>query len=191
MIAGHFGLAAAIKGREPSVPLWALMLATVWLDIVFVPLFVAGIETIELPPGGAAGYGAGVIHADWTHSLLGALALSALPGWAGGRAWGRRAGVVLGLAAFSHWLLDLVTHRADMPLLPANWGGLPLLGLGLWRRPALSALAEAGLVILGAWAYGRAAGRLPSRRGLGRAVALLILAAGLGTLLLDVTGALG
>jgi hypothetical protein len=38
MIAGHFGLAAGVKGRERQVPLWALMLATVWLDLVFAPL---------------------------------------------------------------------------------------------------------------------------------------------------------
>ncbi|MEA3133793.1 MAG: hypothetical protein QOG17_1639, partial [Gammaproteobacteria bacterium] len=29
MIAGHFGFAALVKARKPSVPLWALMLATV------------------------------------------------------------------------------------------------------------------------------------------------------------------
>jgi hypothetical protein len=51
MIAGHFGFAALIKAREPQVPLWALMLATVWLDVVFVPLYVAGIESIEEVPG--------------------------------------------------------------------------------------------------------------------------------------------
>jgi hypothetical protein len=43
MIAGHFGLAAGVKGRERQVPLWALMLATVWLDIVFVPLLAAAL----------------------------------------------------------------------------------------------------------------------------------------------------
>jgi hypothetical protein len=70
MIAGHFGFAALIKAREPQVPLWALMLATVWLDIVFVPLYVAGVESIEMVPGTHGSYGAGIIHADYTHSLL-------------------------------------------------------------------------------------------------------------------------
>ena len=42
MIAGHFGLAAAVKSHERQAPLWALMLATVWLDIIFVPLFLMG-----------------------------------------------------------------------------------------------------------------------------------------------------
>jgi|HubBroStandDraft_4_1064222.scaffolds.fasta_scaffold596675_3 hypothetical protein len=76
MIAGHFGFAALIKAREREVPLWALMLATVWLDVVFVPLYIAGIESIETVPGTQGGYGTGVINADYTHSPLGALLLA-------------------------------------------------------------------------------------------------------------------
>ena len=48
IFAGHFGLAALVKGRERSTPLWMLMLSTVWLEIVFVPRFAAGVE-IKLP----------------------------------------------------------------------------------------------------------------------------------------------
>src|SRR5271168_3064320 len=58
IIAGHFGFAAAVKSREPETPLWALMLATVWLDVLFVPLYVAGIETTQLADKGHTGYGA-------------------------------------------------------------------------------------------------------------------------------------
>ena len=76
MIAGHFGFAAMVKSREPRVPLWSLMLATVWLDIVFIPLFVMGIETLKPVPGLPGGYGENIIYADYTHSLVGALALS-------------------------------------------------------------------------------------------------------------------
>jgi hypothetical protein len=63
MFAGHFALAAAVKGKEPELPLWSLMLATQAMDVVFVPLFLAGIETIE-PVAGAQAYGGVVIHAD-------------------------------------------------------------------------------------------------------------------------------
>ena len=78
MIAGHFGLAAGVKARERQVPLWALMLATVWLDVVFVPLLAAGVESVENVPGTSGGYGNSIIHADWTHSLVGALVLAAV-----------------------------------------------------------------------------------------------------------------
>jgi hypothetical protein len=47
MVAGHFGFAAIVKSREKSVPLWALMLATVWLDVIFVALFIAHRETVQ------------------------------------------------------------------------------------------------------------------------------------------------
>ena len=79
MIAGHFGFAALVKGRERSTPLWRLMLASVWLDILFVPLFVAGVETMH-PVQGRHGYGASIIHADYTHSVIGMLVLSAVLG---------------------------------------------------------------------------------------------------------------
>lgn len=135
MIAGHFGFAAGVKGRERQVPLWALMLATVWLDIIFAPLLATGVETVENVPGTSGGYGNSIIHADWTHSLVGALVLAALFGLVAARPWGRRAGVVLAAVVFSHWLLDLVVHRADMPILPGNAGDLPRLGFGLWKAP--------------------------------------------------------
>lgn len=191
MIAGHFGLAAAVKGREPQVPLWSLMLATVWLDVVFVPLLVLGVETIAVADGEEAGYGHAIIHAEYTHSLLGALLLSAVFGGVVARRWGLRTGWILGGVSFSHWLLDLLFHRADMPWLPANWGDLPRLGLGLWRQPALSAAIEAALVVLGAWLYWRAVASLPEKQGAGRLVAALILLGGLGALALDVSGVVG
>jgi hypothetical protein len=56
MIAGHFGFAAGVKAAEPQVPLWSLMLATVWLDIVFVPLLVAGVECSVGPARSKAGH---------------------------------------------------------------------------------------------------------------------------------------
>lgn len=62
MIAGHFGFAAIVKSRETRVPLWSLMLATVWLDIVFIPLLLAGIERLEPVPGLRGGYGQNIIY---------------------------------------------------------------------------------------------------------------------------------
>jgi hypothetical protein len=157
MIAGHFGFAAAVKSRETATPLWALMLATVWLDVVFVPLFLTHIETIKAVSGPPGTYGGGEIFADYTHSLVGAAALSVLLGLGAAALWGRRSGLVVGAVAFSHWLLDLVVHRADMPLLPGNIGNLPRLGFGLWRWPLASAGIELLLVLAGAVLYWRAA----------------------------------
>lgn len=186
MIAGHFGFAAAVKARERQVPLWSLMLATVWLDIVFVPLFLAGIETITPVQGTTGGYGTGVIYADYTHSLLGALVLSAIFGVAAMPMWGRRTCVVLGAVVFSHWLLDLIVHRADMPVLPRNIGNLPRLGFGLWRIPAASATVELALVLAGGYLYWRAAQDVaPTQRGRANLAGILVIACGIGVLALD------
>jgi hypothetical protein len=95
MVTGHFGLAAGVKGTERFVPLWALMLATVWLDILFIPRYATGAETIDDAPGTDGGYGDVIIHADYTHSLLGALLIAAVTGWIATRWWGRRGGVVI------------------------------------------------------------------------------------------------
>jgi uncharacterized membrane protein len=158
VIAGHFGLATAVKARERSVPLWLLLLGCQWLDVVFVPLFVAGVERIEPLAGTHPGaYGGGVIYADYTHSLVGAVLLSVLFGALVRPRYGRRASVVLALVSFSHWLLDLAVHRADLPLLPGNAGALPRLGFGLWQFPAVSALLELVLVLAGSLLYWRAA----------------------------------
>ncbi len=156
MVAGHFGFAALVKGRERSTPLWILMLATVWLDIVFLPLFAKGIETI-MPVAGEHGYGSLIIHADYTHSIAGMAVLSLMLGAVCWPFLGRRSAIVVGLVAASHWALDLIVHRADMPILPANAMHLPLLGFGLWRVPAASMAMELALVLAGAGVYWRAA----------------------------------
>jgi hypothetical protein len=191
VIAGHFGAAAGFKQLEPSAPLWSLMLATMWLDVVFVPLLAAGVETIDTPAGG--GYGSATIHADYTHSLVGALALSALMGGIAAWRWGRRVGGVLAAVAFSHWVLDLVVHRRDLPMLPGDAGGLPKLGFGLWRLPVASAVVEAALVVAGSFLYWRAAqrhaGRGAERGRVGPGAATgALLGCGAVVLLLDAVG---
>ena len=190
MIAGHFGLAAGVKRAEPRAPLWALMLATVWLDVVFLPLFLLGIETIAPIPGSAGGYGRNIIHADYTHSLVGAALLAILFGAVAAVPWGGRVGAVLGAVVFSHWVLDLIVHRGDMPILPANAGSLPRLGLGMWEFSTVSIALELALVVAGAYLYWRAARQVvaPSTGATDRAplLAALILVAGIVTLAVDV-----
>lgn len=188
MITGHFGLAAGVRSADPAVPLWALMVATVWLDVIFLPLYLAGVERIDLVPGTGGGYGDGIIHADYTHSLLGALLIAAVTGLLCARRWGRRGGAVLGAVVFSHWLLDLIVHRADLPLLPANLGGLPRLGFGLWRYHAASAAVEALLVLAGALLYWRAARRTGGPAGRVNLITGLIVGSGAVTLALDLAG---
>jgi membrane-bound metal-dependent hydrolase YbcI (DUF457 family) len=162
VIAGHFGFAALVKSREPTVPLWGLMLATVWLDVVFIPLLMLHVETLQpVHPG----YGGFIIHADYTHSIVGMILLSALFGLAFLPRWGRRVAVVIALVAMSHWALDLIVHRPDMPILPANVGNLPRLGFGLWAEPSVAALLELVLVLSGTLMYWHAARQVSLKAG--------------------------
>jgi membrane-bound metal-dependent hydrolase YbcI (DUF457 family) len=186
MITGHFGLAAGAKRADHTAPLWLLVVATMWLDIVFLPLLLAGVETIDTPKGG--GYGSATIHADYTHSLVGALLLSGLIGGFAAWRWSRELGLLVGAVAFSHWLLDLVVHRPDMPLLPGNAGDLPLMGFGLWRVPAVSILVELGILLAGVYLYWRTAEQHGGTSPSPRTVSLLLLGFGIVVLLLDALG---
>jgi len=193
VIAGHFGLAAAVKSRVPRAPTWALMLAVIWMDVIFAPLLIAGVETIQpVGSGDGKGYGALIIHADWTHSFVGALVLAVTFGLGFAIRWGRKLGTVMGAMVFSHWLLDLPMHHHDMPWLPANAGHLPRMGFGLWSFPAPAALLELVLVVGGTWLYWRkavavtvASGSQPKRA---HVAAIAMALSGIVTLGLNVAG---
>src|SRR5512138_938957 len=158
MVAGHFGLAAGIKKLAPRLPLWSLLLATFFLDVIFIFLAAGGLEKINpVDPANPNAYGGSIIQAYYTHSLVGALFLSLIAGLFAGWHWGKRGGYVIAAVVFSHWLLDLIVHRPDLPILPGNLGNLPLLGFGLWQYPVVSATVELALVIGGTWFYYQAA----------------------------------
>jgi membrane-bound metal-dependent hydrolase YbcI (DUF457 family) len=160
MLAGHFGLAAAVKSRQPQTPLWSLMLATQLLDVVFLALYLAGVESFRPVEGTSGGYGNFVFSADYSHSLVGSLAISLIAMVVAWVFWGRLNGLVIGVVVFSHWLIDVVVHRGDMAILPPPWANdLPRLGLGLWSIPWLVFAMELVLVLGGAYLYYHASAR--------------------------------
>lgn len=158
MFLGHFALAAATKPAAPEVPAWALMAASQAMDIAFIPLVAAGVESITM-----AGYGQATIHAYYTHSIVGTVIIAGLVFAIGKAVWKtQRAAWTLALLSASHWLLDLIVHRPDMPILPGNVGNFPLLGFGLWNYPWVSLTIEIVMAIIGLalyfqWARRRAA----------------------------------
>jgi membrane-bound metal-dependent hydrolase YbcI (DUF457 family) len=188
VVAGHFGFAAMVKSRETSAPLWALMLATVWLDVIFVPLLLAHQESMQVIH---KGYGGLLIHADYTHSIVGMLVLSAILGVMFLPRLGRRIAIVIALVSASHWVLDLVVHRPDMPLLPRNAGSLPYFGFGLWKHPLAVACVELVFVVVGAGVYWRSAMQVSTKAGrsgkLASLSASLIAVFGIVVLFLDYT----
>ena len=153
MITGHFGLATGVKKFAPRLPLWSLLLASFWLDVIFIVFSMFGLESFAPMNPANPAYGEVIINAYYTHSLVGAILISLLTGWIASLRWKKDSGLVIGAVVFSHWILDLLIHRPDLPLLPGNLGNLPLLGLGLWQYPRLSGAIELVLAIGGVVLY--------------------------------------
>jgi hypothetical protein len=62
---------------------------------------------------------------------------------------GRRTFALIALLVISHWFLDWITHRPDMPLYP----GGPKFGLGLWNSVAATVAIETAMYVAGLWIY--------------------------------------
>ncbi len=169
MFAGHFGIAATVKSKTPELPLWSLIVSSQLLDIAFIPFNLAGLEKIV--PLGDGGYGNVMIYAFYTHSLIGALLLSIIAALLAGRLWGKVSGLITGAVVFSHWILDLIVHRPDMPILPGNFGGLPLLGFGLWESVPASMFFELLIIAVGATFYFRFVLKRPDVKSKGKSLA--------------------
>jgi hypothetical protein len=158
---GHFSVGLAAKPTAPKVPLGILLLATWILDVLAIVFGLAGIEK-----GGSAGL-------PWSHGLFMSIVWSIVAAVLAARIYrDHRAGVIVGLMVFSHWVLDFVSHPIPFstfswrswqwsyghPLasdLPLFFGGSPKVGLGLYNAiSAVEATAlEFGMFILGMAVY--------------------------------------
>lgn len=156
MLAGHIGAAAAAKSFDHRVPFWALLVASFLIDILFAILWAIGAEKMEAMPGTDGGYGNMLFDVDWSHSFFGSIILSFVVLVFTARYWGGKGALILSGVVFSHWFLDLIVHRNDLPIMPGNVGGtMPRVGLGMWDAPVATAIFEALLVIGGAYLWYR------------------------------------
>jgi hypothetical protein len=154
MLVGHFAVGFLTKRFEPTLSLGTLVLAAMLPDLLW-PLFtLAGLEHVNFGSGRGAGNYFEAVNIAMSHSLLlgvvwgglFALAYTFIRGSARG-AW------VLTALVLSHWVLDVVSHRPDMPLAPAT---TPRLGLGLWTSVPLTIALEGGFWLIALVAYARA-----------------------------------
>ena len=160
MFIGHFGLAFAAKRLAPRTSLGTLGAASQWVDLLWPVLLLLGVEQVRIAPGDTAYTPLAFVHYPWTHSLLLSLGWGLALGLAYRLAGGeRRAAVVVGALVSSHWLLDVLTHRPDLPLVP--WGTTKV-GLGLWNHPVATVVVEGAIFAAGVWLY--ATGTRPRRR---------------------------
>ena len=153
MFVGHLATALAVKQVERRAPFGLLVGAAFGLDLIWPALLLAGVENVRIEPGNTAFTPLAFDHYPWTHSLSMAVVWSVVAGRvAAGVLKHTRAGLFVGLTVLSHWVLDFVTHRPDLPL----WPGGPQVGLGLWDSIPLTLLVEGALFAVGVALYLRA-----------------------------------
>ena len=143
MFIGHFAVAFAAKPAAPAVSLGTLFIACEWVDLVWPVFLLAGLERVEIRPGVTAFTPLDFVHYPWTHSLL----MCAVWAAAFGLLYfslrkNRKAALIVAAVVLSHWFLDLVVHRPDLPLFP---GSDSRFGLGLWSSIPATLALEAGL----------------------------------------------
>ena len=175
MFIGHFALGFAAKRAAPRVNLATLFAAAQLPDIIWPLLVAVGVEQVAIAPGDTAFTPLAFISYPWSHSL--ALVV----------AWGvvfavvhrlrtRNTSVTVLLVGLvvSHWLLDYLTHRPDLPLVP----GGALYGRGLWNSVPLTIATESFIFACGVWLYSQAtrARNERGRWGFVSLVAVLVLA---------------
>ena len=159
---GHCAVGIAAKPAAPKVPLGILLLAAWILDVLAIVLGSAGIES-------------GVRGAPWSHGLFMSVVWSVTAALCCTRLFrDHRAGVVIGLVIFSHWVLDFISHPIPFPSfswrtwhwdygkplpsdLPLVFSGSPRVGLGLYNSisAAGATVLELGMLTIGVVVYVR------------------------------------
>jgi membrane-bound metal-dependent hydrolase YbcI (DUF457 family) len=149
---GHFAVGFAAKRAAPRASLAALLLAALFADVLWPVLLAVGAEEVRIAPGDTVYTPLEFVSYPWSHSLL------MLIVWGGffaayyrNRPGGRRTGLIAALVVVSHWVLDWITHRADMPLWPRG----PRLGLALWNSVAGTMTVEIAMFVIGVVIYAR------------------------------------
>jgi membrane-bound metal-dependent hydrolase YbcI (DUF457 family) len=152
MFIGHLALGFAAKRAAPGVSLGRLLAAPILLDLIWPVFLLLGVEGVKVDPGNTKFTPLDFYNYPWTHSLVMALVWSAL---FAADLWFRkqhRAALVVAALVFSHWVLDFITHRPDLPLSPHRD---TYFGLGLWNSIAGTLVVELSLFIAGIYIYTR------------------------------------
>jgi membrane-bound metal-dependent hydrolase YbcI (DUF457 family) len=166
MFIGHFAMGFGAKRFAPQVSLGVLFLACQLADLVWPSLVLLGIEKFSIEPGVTALTPLNFQHYPYSHSLLALLLWAALFAvlYTVLRRAGKRAAIVIGLLVLSHWLLDVVSHRPDMPVTLSD---AHRIGLGLWNHPVSAIGVELLLFAAGVWSYAACTRALNRQGGIG------------------------
>jgi hypothetical protein len=155
MFVGHYSVAFAAKTETNRIPLWVLFIAVQFLDFIWATLVLLGIEKLRVIKGFTPGSMLDSYFHPYSHSLVTAILWSCIAGLGYkiicrryGCHYSRGAALIVGLAVFSHWILDLIAHPRDLAIYNNAWK----VGFGLWnyRDPEFAleiGLLNAGIVL--------------------------------------------
>ena len=150
MFIGHNAVGFASKKFAPSTSLLLLMGAPMLLDLLWPIFLLLGMEHVRIQPGATRLTPLDFYDYPWSHSLLMAAVWSLV---AGGAYFAftryKRGAIVLGIGVISHWVLDFIVHRPDLPL----WPGGPKVGLGMWNLSIAEIATESVLFAIGIAIY--------------------------------------
>jgi membrane-bound metal-dependent hydrolase YbcI (DUF457 family) len=147
---GHYAVALAAKRVAPKTSLGTLCFAAQLADLLWPVLLLVGWERVRIVGGPNPFLIFAFDSYPISHSLVTLVAWALVLGVGYRVRTGYATGaVVLGACVTSHWVLDVVTHRPDLPLYP----GGPVVGLGLWNSPAATVLVEGLMFVAGAASY--------------------------------------
>jgi len=152
MFVGHYAAGLALKKLEKRASLGILFLGVQFVDILFFPFVLLGIERINIVENFTDATHFELEYMPYTHSLVGSLFWAAMAyalfRWVVVKE--KRVALVVALAVFSHWLLDLLVHTPDLPI----WSDASLkLGLGLWNSAIATYILEAAFLLVALWFY--------------------------------------
>jgi hypothetical protein len=153
MFIGHFAVGFASKRVAPKSSLAVLLAAPLLADLLWPAFLLLGVERVEVTPSANPFLNLTFLSYPWSHSLvmdsvwalLFAGTYYALTRYTPGT-------VMIAIGVVSHWVLDVITHRPDMPLSP--WSSR-LFGFGLWESVPATIIVESILFIAGIWIYTR------------------------------------
>jgi hypothetical protein len=147
MFIGHFGVAFGAKKITPALSLGLFFIAVQFLDLLWPILILLHIEHAAIVPGITKMSPIDFTDYPISHSLLMSVIWGILFGsifWLVKKDF--RSALILGLCVVSHWVLDIVVHRPDLPLYPGN---SQKLGFGLWNYPVIEPVIEMLIFLAG------------------------------------------
>jgi hypothetical protein len=174
VFAGHIGAALAIGRAERGVNVGVFVAAALLLDLLLWLFVLLGWESVVIPPDFAASHQP-EFEFPYSHGLLTSIVWAATAGTAAFMLYSHlrtkwRAATLVAIAVLSHWILDALVHRPELPVAGPDSRRL---GLGLWNDMPLALGLEAGIVVAGLWLFVSGA-RLARRRTVALTVLSLV-----------------